>query len=142
MSNTLTEPMDGRDIMRDFVPASPLVQHLGIRLEDLGDGTARLSLPFSEQVVTMGTTVHGGAIATLADTAAMAASWSGAPVPESLRGSTVDLTVHYLAPANGTDLVADAQVLRRGRSLVHVGVDVTDAAGALVAHAVAAYKLG
>jgi len=142
MTNNTTKPLDGGVIMRDFIPASPLVQHLGIRLDDLGDGTARLSLPFSDQVVTMGTTVHGGAIATLADTAAMAASWSGAPVPESLRGSTVDLTVHYLAPANGTDLVADARVLRRGRSLVHVGVDVTDAAGDLVAHAVATYKLG
>jgi uncharacterized protein (TIGR00369 family) len=86
--------------------------------------------------------VHGGAIATLADTAAMAAAWSGTPAPESMRGTTVDLTVHFLAPADGTDLVARARVLRRGRSLVHLGVDVSTPGGDPVAHALATYKLG
>ena len=134
--------VDGGEIMREFVPASPLVRHLGIRLDELGDGSARLVLPYTDQVATMGTTIHGGAIATLADTAAMAASWSGVPAPESMKGSTVDLTVHYLAPASGSSLTADARVLRRGRSLVHVAVDVTSAEGTPVAHAVATYKLG
>ncbi|MBC7277526.1 PaaI family thioesterase [Nocardioides sp.] len=134
-------PVDGAEVMRDFLPSSPFVQHLGVRLADLGAGTARLVLPYDERLVTIGTTIHGGAVATLADTAAMAAAWSGAPAPESLRGSTVDLTVHYLAPATETDLVAEARVLRRGRSIVHIAVDVS-AGDAPVAHAVATYKLG
>jgi uncharacterized protein (TIGR00369 family) len=134
--------MDGIEIMRGFVPDSPLVRHLGIRLDDLADGTATLSLPYAEHLATMGTTVHGGAIATLADTTVMAAAWAGGDVPSSLRGSTVDLTVHYLAPAAGSDLVARGRVLRRGRSLVHVAVDVESADGTPVAHAVGTYKLG
>jgi uncharacterized protein (TIGR00369 family) len=134
--------LDGGEIMRGFVPGSPLVQHLGIRLVDLGDGTARLALRYDEQVVTLGTTIHGGAIAALVDTAAMVAAWSGVQAPESLRGSTVDLTVHYLAPADATDLVADARVLRRGRSLTHVAVDVGASDGTAIACALATYKLG
>ena len=135
-------PVDGAEIMRAFVPESPLVQLLGILLEELGDGTARLALPYNERLVTVGTTIHGGAIAALADTAAMAAAWSGIPAPESLRGSTVDLTVHYLAPAAATSLVAEARVLRRGRSLMHLAVEVSTEDGAPVAHAVATYKVG
>lgn len=133
---------DGAEIMTAFVPASPMLQHLGIQLEDLQDGAAKLSLPFAEHLVTVDQTVHGGAIATLADTAAMAAAWSGASPPESLRGSTVDLTLHYLAPAVGSDLIAHARVLHRGLSLIHVDIDVTTAAGKPTAHALATYKLG
>jgi uncharacterized protein (TIGR00369 family) len=139
---TQVDLVDGTEIIRAFVPSSPLVQHLGIRLDELGDGTARLALPYDEKLVTIGTTIHGGAIAALADTAAMAAAWSGVPAPESMRGSTVDLTVHYLAPASATDVVAEARVLRRGRSLVHLAVDVTATDGTGIAHAVATYKLG
>lgn len=139
---TADAPVDGAEIMRAFVPASPLVQHLGIVLEELGEGTARLSLPYDERLVTVGTTIHGGAIAALTDTAAMAAAWSGVPAPESLRGSTVDLTVQFLGPAVATSLVAEARVLRRGRSLLHLVVEVTAEDGSSVAYAVATYKVG
>lgn len=138
----MAEPADGADVMREFIPTSPLVHHLGIEMDELGDGTAVLRLPFRPEIVTIGQTVHGGAIATLADTAVMAACWSGAPAPESLRGSTVDLTVHYLAPANQTDLTATARVLRRGRRLSHAEVSVTAADGTPVAHAVGTYQIG
>ncbi len=132
---------DGSDVMRAFVPASPLVRHLGIELEELGDGTARLRLPFRPELATMGTTVHGGAIATLLDTAAMAAAWAGAPVPAKLRGTTVALHVAYLAPADGADLVAEATVLRRGRSISTVDVVVSAGAEA-VARGTVTYKVG
>ena len=95
----MTDQVDGRDVMAEFVPASPMVRHLGIRLEALDQDAATLVLPFDENVSTIGTIVHGGAIATLADTAAMAAAWSGTPAPDSMRGTTVDLTVHY--PGSG-----------------------------------------
>jgi D-methionine transport system substrate-binding protein len=36
--------VDGSDVMRRFLPESPFVGHLGIRLEDLGDGTATLTV--------------------------------------------------------------------------------------------------
>ncbi len=128
--------------MAAFIPTSPLVRHLGMEIVDLGEDAATLRLPFTDHLVTIGETVHGGAIAALADTAVMAASWCGATPPESLRGSTVDLTVHYLAPATRSDLTATARVLRRGRSLVHVEVTVTTETGDAVAHALGTYKLG
>lgn len=132
----------GADVMRQFLPTSAYVSHLGMRLADMGPGMASLTLPFSEQLVTIGTTVHGGAIASLIDTAAMVAAWSDVEAPDRLRGSTVALTVNYLAPANAEDLRATATVLRRGRSLVYLDVEVLGASGALVAKGLVTYKIG
>src|SRR5215470_12709928 len=89
-------PMLGADLMRQFLPTSPFVGHLGIHLTDVQPGRATLIMPFTEQLITIGTTVHGGAIASLIDTAAMVAAWSGTDVPANGRGTTVSLTVAYL----------------------------------------------
>jgi uncharacterized protein (TIGR00369 family) len=63
-------------VIAEFIPASPLPAALGIRLESIEPDRARLVMPWSDHVATMADIVHGGAIATLADTAAMAAAWA------------------------------------------------------------------
>jgi uncharacterized protein (TIGR00369 family) len=132
----------GAKVMREFLPQSPFVQHLGIEVVEIGAGSARLRAPFRPELATMGETVHGGAIATLIDTAAMVAAWSDAAIPDNLRGATVSLTVSYLAPAQGEDLTAHAAVVHRGRRLVTVDVKATSASGAVVAKALVTYQLG
>jgi uncharacterized protein (TIGR00369 family) len=135
-------PTSGAEVMRQFLPTSPYVGHLGMRLTDLQPGSATLTLPFAAALVTIGATVHGGAIASLIDTAAMVAAWSDAETPATLRGATVGMSVSYLAAANGEDLQATAHVLRRGRSLVYLDVDVRTASGDLVAKGMVTYKIG
>jgi uncharacterized protein (TIGR00369 family) len=132
----------GADIFRQFLSTSPYVGHLGIQLTTLQPGMATLTLPFADELVTIGTIVHGGAIASLIDTAAAAAAWSNAELPAKVRGTTVNLTVTYLAPADKEDLQATARVLRRGRSLVYLDVDVTGASGQAIAKGLVTYKLG
>ena len=149
MSNSSNHPafnnasLSGADIMRQFLPTSPFVGHLGIRLADIQPGIATLILPFRSEIVTIGTTVHGGAIAALIDTAAMVAAWSDAPIPEKIRGTTINLTVSYLAAAaEQEDLQAIARVLRRGKNLVYLDVEVQNASGSAVARGLVTYKLG
>jgi acyl-coenzyme A thioesterase PaaI-like protein len=72
----------------------------------------------------------------------MVAAWSEAAVTGNPRGSTVALTVNYLNAAEGEDLQATASVLRRGRSLVYLDIEVRGASGKLVAKGLATYKLG
>ncbi len=103
---------------------------------------ATLKLPFAGSLITIGQTIHGGALASLIDTTAMAAAWSDVPARENLRGTTVGLTVSYLAAAQAEDVSATARVLRRGRSLVYLDVEVESASGTLVAKGLVAYKLG
>ncbi len=137
-------PLSSADFIRRFLPTSPYVGHLGMSLADMQPGRATLLLPFREEIVTIGTTVHGGAIASLIDTTAMVAAWSDAPMPEKIRGTTVSLTVSYLAAASGKeDLQATARVLRRGRSLVYLDVEVVESvSGNAVAKGLVTYKIG
>ncbi len=134
-------PRDGAEVMRQFLPASPFVGHLGIGLVELSADRAVLDLPFRPELATIGSTVHGGALAALLDTTAMAASWSGAAVPAVLRGSTVSMTISFLRPAAGVDLRAEGRVLRRGRTLTNVSVDIF-ADGELVGAGLVVYRLG
>ena len=141
-TSTNNGPQSGADIIRQFLPTSPYVGHLGIRLTDMQPGVATLTLPFADSLVTIGNIVHGGAIASLIDTAAMVAAWSVVPLSGNLRGTTVGLTITYLAPAESEELQATARVLRRGRSLVYLDVDVYSASGTFVAKGLVTYKLG
>ena len=130
------------EIIRAFIPESPFAAALGLRLESLEPDAAVLVLPFRPAVATIGEVVHGGAISTLADTAAMAAAWATDEVPPEVAGSTVSLTVNFVAAASGQDLRAAAVVRRRGGRLCFVDVDVTEPDGRLVAQAMAVYRLG
>ena len=131
----------GADIIRQLFPHSPYVGHLGMQLTEMQADQATLTLPFTDALITIGKTVHGGAIASLIDMAATVAAWSGAPASENLRGATVGMTVSYLAAAQAEDIQATAHVLRRGRSLIYLDVDVLTASGTLVAKGLVTYKL-
>ncbi|HEX8753786.1 MAG TPA: PaaI family thioesterase [Solirubrobacterales bacterium] len=136
--------MRGAELISEFLQHSPFVGHLGMRLEAIEDDRAVLVLPFTEEVVTIGDVVHGGAVSALIDTAAMAAAWSAIEFDgEPPRGTTVGLTVDFLAAARAQELEADARVLRRGSSLCFCEVKVTGAADRkLVASGLVTYKLG
>lgn len=137
-----TRTPTGAEIITEFLQHSPFVSHLGMRLVSLEPDRAELILPFSEPMITIGDTVHGGAISALIDTTAMAASWSTEVAPANMRGTTVGLTVSFLAAARATDLTARASVLRRGKNLCNVDVEVVTAGGELAAKGLVTYKLG
>jgi uncharacterized protein (TIGR00369 family) len=133
---------NGAALARGWLESSPFVAHLGIELEELGADRARLRMPYADSLPTMGEVVHGGAISSLIDTAAAAAAWSGAKVPDRPRASTVGLTVDFLAPARGTGVSAEARVVRRtGSGICFVEVGVFDTDGAQVALALVTYQL-
>jgi len=135
-----TEPLSGAALMQDFVPASPFAALLGVSVEALAPDRAVLALPNRPDLTTVGEVVHGGALATLMDTAAMAAAWCTPEPPSWLRGATASLTVTYLAPATGR-VLAEAAVLRRGRRLVTLDV-AARCGGRDVARALVTYALG
>ena len=138
----MTTTLPRREGIALFIPASPLAAQLGIEVDELGDGSARLRLPFAERNATMADVVHGGAIAAFADTAAMAASWAtDEPMPQDPAGATVSLHIDFLAAARACELVAEATVLRRGGRLCFVRVDVRGE-GELVATGSATYRVG
>jgi uncharacterized protein (TIGR00369 family) len=131
-----------REIIEAFIPNSPHAAALGIRLVSIGTDEAMLELPYCDQLATMGDVVHGGAVSTLIDTAAMAAAWATDEVPESPAGATVSLSVNFVSAARGADLRAASRVVRRGGRLSFCEVSVRDREGELVAHGIATYRFG
>lgn len=85
--------------------------------------------------------IHGGAISALIDIAATAAFWSFPEVKPNARGATVGFTVNFLRLAVGIDLIATAEVRRRGGTLCTGNVVVRDVEGNEIAIAVVTYKL-
>jgi uncharacterized protein (TIGR00369 family) len=132
----------GAEVITQFLQHSPFVLHLGMRLESIEADRARLAMPYRDELATIGDVVHGGALSSLVDTAAMAASWSAHDTSGPLRGTTVGRSVDFVAAAVGQEVTADARVIRRGKSLCFCDVDVTDRDGALVAKGIVTYKLG
>lgn len=131
------------EIMREFVPNSPLVQHLGIELVSLEPDRAELRLPFDQRLTTLADVVHGGAIAALIDTAGMAATWADPDTtPDSVAGATITMNVDYIAAARGQALTAVGTVIKRGRSLCFTDVMVTEPDGRVVAHGSVVQRFG
>ena len=107
------------DAAREMWAADGASAALGMRLEDVGPGTARVSMVVRPDMVNGHDLCHGGLIATLADSAFALACNSRGPVTVAA-GFTVDL----LASARlGQVLHAEArEVSLRGRSGIY---DVT-----------------
>jgi uncharacterized protein (TIGR00369 family) len=130
------------EMAQQWLAASPFINLLGMKVTTYEKDLARITLPFKEELVTIADVVHGGAISSLVDTAAAAAAWSGAEGVTTLRGTTVGMHVSFLAAARSAELVAEARVVRRGKSICFCEVDVTDAEGEVVAKGMVTYKLG
>lgn len=135
---TAAEPVA---LVRGWLENSPFASHLGIRLESLREGEAELCLPYDDKLATMGDVVHGGAISSLIDAAAAAAAVSAAEGDTLAGGTTVDISVSLLAAARGSDLRARARVMRRGRAISFLEVDVTDGDGSPVAKGLVTYRV-
>jgi uncharacterized protein (TIGR00369 family) len=131
-----------REIIQAFVPNSPFVGHLGIELTEIGPDRAVLTMPYRPELGTIGDVVHGGAIASLLDTASMAAAWSDDTVPDAAAGGTVSMNVDYVSAAHGVDLTATAVAVRRGRSLCFTEITVAGPDGAVVAKGLAIHRFG
>ena len=119
----------------------PFFDLLGMRVEDVAPDFCRMRLPFRPELQQAGGLVHGGAIASLLDSAGVMAI--KARMESEIKGiPTITMTVNYLAPARGTDVLAEAKIIRRGRSIVFAEVRALSSNGELLATAQVVYKFG
>lgn len=117
---------------------------LGIEAIEAEPGRVRKRVVLREDHLNYNNVVHGGVISSLIDSAAGAAVRSMRTM-EEIRArphATSDLHISYLAPATGTELVAEARVIRAGRTAVFTEVEVTTDAGRLVAKGMVTFVIG
>ncbi len=123
--------------LREAINLVPYAHLLGINFEDATRGEATLSLSARPDLERFGGIMHGGALASLADSASAFAVLSTLEPAEQT--VTVDLTLHYLRPVTEGKLTAHARVLRAGRRVATVSVEIFNESGALVVTALTTY---
>ena len=123
--------------LRTVLGKVPYASLLGIELLDAGRGTATLKLPITDDLRQIHGVLHGGAIASLIDTATAFAIVPMVGAEEKF--STVDLMDNYLRPLTKGSATAEARVLRFGKRLITVAADVLDDDGNLSATALSTY---
>jgi uncharacterized protein (TIGR00369 family) len=115
----------------------PFARLIGIELEEIGSGTATISLKVRKELTQNQGMVHGGAVASLIDTATAFAILTLLEPSEKV--TTVDLTISYLRPVTRGRLRARARVVRAGRRLFVVSAEVFSGETTLTATALSTY---
>ena len=122
----------------DVISPVPVCKSLRFRIDNLDDGACRLFVPFEENLVGLYGLVHGGILMTIADSVACFAIMTRTGPRRPM--VTTDMNIRFLAPCKG-DVTADARVLKFGRTMCPVTVDLHDGAKKLVAVAQVTYML-
>lgn len=115
----------------------PYPAFLGIELVDLKFGEATLKLKMRDELRQPYGVLHGGATASLIDTATAFACISC--LEEGEKTVTIDLTVHYLRPHHNGEVFCTAKVVRNGKKIQTVSAEVINEEGKLLATALSTY---
>ena len=134
-----TGKLDAEQIKRvtAALESVPFAKLIGIELDEVDSGTATLAFDIRHELKQNHGVVHGGAIASLIDSATAFAIISVLPPDE--HATTVDLTISYLRPLTSGRALAVARVLRAGKRIITVSAELFDDAGTLSATALSTY---
>ena len=110
---------------------------LGIEIDSIEPSRARLSVEVRQELLQLQGVMHGGAIASLIDTAVAFAIISVSEPQD--RFTTVEMKVNYLSAIREGRAVADARLIRDGRRIIVADCDVFDSQGRLAAKGLLTY---
>jgi uncharacterized protein (TIGR00369 family) len=127
------------DLVERWLAESGYARALGVELTSIGEEAADLRLPFREENSNPGKALHGGCAASLAVIGAHAVT-RAALGEASGPWHTASLQINYLAAAIDEDVTAGARLLRRGKEMCFVEVDVARSDGKPIAHATSAVR--
>ncbi|MEW9673559.1 PaaI family thioesterase [Ammoniphilus sp. 3BR4] len=104
---------------------------IGIQIEDIREGYAKLSVSVDDKLLQSGDFVHGGVLAVLIDS--VIASAIRTVLDQGKMAVTAEMNVNFLRPAKKGKLIAEGQLVNKGRLLMVGTGDVKDEEGRLLA---------
>jgi uncharacterized protein (TIGR00369 family) len=128
---------DEEQRIREAFEQVPFAHLLNLELGEMKRGAATLHIEVRDELKQNRGVVHGGVIASLVDSAAAFALIT--LLERDQTSTTVDLTIHYLLPLLKGRARAQARVLRRGRRIVVIAVDVLDESQTVIATALTTF---
>ena len=132
---TITE--EQKQAAAEMIKKAPFPSLLGLELVELKFGEAVLKLKMRDQLRQPYGLLHGGATATLIDTAMAFACTTC--LAEGEQSTTIDLTVHYLRPHREGEIFCTAKVARNGKRIMTVSAEVFNEEGKLIATSLSTY---
>ena len=117
------EPAPDLEALRAFVQNIPLFRTFHYELLELKPGEVAIRAPYTPDHDGIFHSFHGGLLMTLADTCACAAVLSRTGSEQVM--TTTDMNIRFLAPCNSA-ATARARIIKFGRTLVPVHVDLYD----------------
>lgn len=119
---------------------SNTARQFGFQLEHAEIGRAKLRMKVQPRHMQIHGVVHGGVLASLADTAGGLALSLG--LPHGSRAATVEMKMNFLEPVQQGVVFAEAKILRQGKYLAVLECDLTDDRGRMVAKALMTFSIG
>ena len=125
--------------LRRAAEAAPIYQLLQIHLDRIDTGFARFRMPFRKELTQAYGVAHGGAIATLADTAVAFALMTIIQPGEKV--TTAEFKINFFSAVNSGEMIGEARIVHTGKRLAVADMAVKDQNGELVAKGMATYAI-
>jgi acyl-CoA thioesterase len=119
--------------------SSPFYRLLGMEVKEIKEGASRIEMPFKQDLTHPYGIAHGGAIASLADSA-VAMALIDLVNPKD-RITTIEFKINFIASVNKGKLEAHARIIHQGSKTAVGDVEVVNEKGKLVAKLVATYSI-
>jgi uncharacterized protein (TIGR00369 family) len=139
MARNLTEEEKRvTELVRQRLKESNSSELMGFEVESVHDGRAIFRLEVAPRHKQIHGVVHGGILASLADTTAAIAAYT--VVPRGVELATLELKINFLEPVPGGTVKAEARVLRNGRSFVVTECEIFNESGSMAAKALLTFS--
>jgi uncharacterized protein (TIGR00369 family) len=125
--------------IRKVANNSPYYQLLGMEIMEIKEGESKIQMPFKQGLTHPYRIVHGGAIASLADSSVAMALIS--LVEPKDRIATIEFKINFFAPVSKGNLEAQAKIIHKGSKTAVGEVEVKNEEGKLVAKVIATYSI-
>lgn len=128
--------------MEEIAHNLPWVDQLGMKIDEIGEGTARVRLPYKADFLRPGGTISGPAMMGLADYGMYVAVLSAIGRVEL--AVTTNLTINFLRKPGKADILGDCRLIKLGKRLaygevlLHSEIEKSDEP---VAHVTATYSI-
>ncbi len=139
----LESPTEGADPgpLGRFIERVPFHRTLGLAVEHMANGTARIAMPWREENAEDSGGVHEGAVLGLLDTTGAMAAWAEVG-PGRFKASTPGIQARFLAPPGRGEFVGHGHVLLRDREILFSEVEIARAGdGRVVARGSVDYRI-
>ncbi|MDO6482458.1 PaaI family thioesterase [Shimia thalassica] len=114
-------PQDAQQFLKDLF--APWVQSLDLTVEAISPSGATLTMPITPDLARVGGIVSGQALAALADTSMVFATFGH--MQEARPVATTNLDTQFLRPGLGDSIKCEAEIVRAGKSLIFCKATLT-----------------